>query len=444
MIRSLFFAILFLSTPSFANVNGSHLQNFNPTTNGLDFVTVQSSQTLLQSHFNFGLYFDEATNSLPFFKAAGVASNQKFSEPNDKLLSGHFNLGFGLLENWEVGLSLPVVLAQDIGNSTSLGSYDDTGLTEFRINTKYSPWRAQDMGTALIASVNFNRINNNPFSGSDPGASFNLEAVYDYKIAPQILWALNLGYRIADPGSPIADTDVTPLGDQLLYSTAISYEHLPWNTFFIAEVFGSDFTESASLPTDRKLNNLELVLAARKSFFKNIAFTGGIGTELYHGFASPDLRLFLGANWLVGPIQAAAPPPPVLVSVPKVETVYDEAPSETIILSSINFDTNKSQMTAASRDSMNGPLQSLLKNKESLRLIIVDGHTDNVGTDSFNKTLSEKRAKAVRDVLIKELNLAENQVQARGFGESQPVSTNETEEGKRKNRRVELKIYRNQ
>lgn len=428
-----------------ANVNGTHLQNFNPTTNGLDFVTVQSSKTITENHFNLGLYFDYAANSLPFFKAAGAPNNQKFSEPNDKITMAHFSIGYGIFDNWDVGLSLPVVLSQDIDNSTQLGSYNDTGLTEFRLSSKYRVWTNDTMGVAIVGSANFDRINNNPFAGSDPAPTFNIEAAFDYQISPTLLWAANVGYRFADTGGTIPNTGVTPLGDQLLYSAALSYKHTPWDTSFILELFGSDFTEtkSSSLPTDRKLNNLELLAAARRNILPKLSMVGGLSTETHHGFASPDLRIFVGANWLIGPLSDPAPAAPVIVHTPVVEKVYEDVPSEKIILSSIVFDTKKSTMTPASRASMNEPLQQLRANKESIRLIIVEGHADHIGSDSFNQTLSELRAKAVRAVLLSELSLAENQVQAHGYGETRPIADNNTEEGRRQNRRVELKIYRN-
>lgn len=443
MTRLFFFLAACFSLPAFANVNGTHLQNFNPTTNGLDFVSVPSSKTLPASHFNLGLYFDYAANSLPFFKAPGVPNTQKFSEPNDRLVTAHFNIGFGILENWDVGITMPYVLSQDVGNSTQLGSYDDTGATEVRLNTKYRVWSQDDMGVAIVGSVNFDRIKNNPFSGSDAGATWNLEAAYDYQMKPDLLWGFNIGYRFADPGNTIVDTGVTPLGDQLIYSSALSYQYAPWDTTFIGEIFGSDFTETAVVPTDRKLSNMEILFAARKTVYERISAVAGLGTQLYRGLASPDLRLFVGANWLIGPVQPISPPPQQTVVVPVVETTFEEVPSETIILSSINFDTKKAQMTPESRVSMNQPLEQLRSNIGTIRLIIVEGHADHVGKDDYNQILSEKRARAVREVLMSELQLANNQVQARGYGESRPVATNETDEGRRKNRRVELKIYRN-
>jgi outer membrane protein OmpA-like peptidoglycan-associated protein len=69
--------------------------------------------------------------------------------------------------------------------------------------------------------------------------------------------------------------------------------------------------------------------------------------------------------------------------------------------------------------------------------ITVEGHTDAVGTDEYNQSLSEHRAEAVRDYLVQQ-GIAANSVDARGFGKTQPIATNETAEGRQQNRRVEL------
>ena len=68
----------------------------------------------------------------------------------------------------------------------------------------------------------------------------------------------------------------------------------------------------------------------------------------------------------------------------------------------------------------------------------IRGHTDSVGTEEYNMQLSEDRADAVRDYLV-EQGIAADRITTRGFGESDPVATNETEKGRRLNRRIEMK-----
>lgn len=70
----------------------------------------------------------------------------------------------------------------------------------------------------------------------------------------------------------------------------------------------------------------------------------------------------------------------------------------------------------------------------------VEGHTDSVGTDAYNQRLSERRANAVRNVLVNQYGVSGNRVNAVGYGESRPVAVNSTEAGRAVNRRVEAEV----
>lgn len=74
--------------------------------------------------------------------------------------------------------------------------------------------------------------------------------------------------------------------------------------------------------------------------------------------------------------------------------------------------------------------------------IELNGYTDNIGTEAHNLRLSEKRAQAVKQYLIKEAGIDQSQISAFGRGESNPVADNKTAEGRFKNRRVEILILR--
>lgn len=71
---------------------------------------------------------------------------------------------------------------------------------------------------------------------------------------------------------------------------------------------------------------------------------------------------------------------------------------------------------------------------------VVEGHTDSIGTDAYNQRLSERRANAVRDVLVHEYGVAPDRVDSIGYGESRPVADNATAEGRAINRRVEAEV----
>ena len=101
----------------------------------------------------------------------------------------------------------------------------------------------------------------------------------------------------------------------------------------------------------------------------------------------------------------------------------------------IHFDTGKSVIKDESKPIVE-QIIVLMKDNPALSLS-VEGHTDNVGDAKSNKTLSEQRAKAVADAIVA-AGIASSRLKAVGFGQEKPVADNRTEEGRAKNRRVEL------
>jgi OOP family OmpA-OmpF porin len=71
--------------------------------------------------------------------------------------------------------------------------------------------------------------------------------------------------------------------------------------------------------------------------------------------------------------------------------------------------------------------------------ILIEGHTDAIGSEEYNLILSKKRAQAVLDFMVSQ-GVAADRLSSEGYGESRPVADNETEEGRQKNRRVDLVI----
>lgn len=110
---------------------------------------------------------------------------------------------------------------------------------------------------------------------------------------------------------------------------------------------------------------------------------------------------------------------------------------DTFIVKNLFFATNKTRILKTSEEALSELSQYLETNSElNIRII---GHTDNIGSDAANQRLSEGRANAVREALIKR-GIAPERLQAEGRGESQPIDTNDTEEGRQNNRRVEIEI----
>ena len=107
-----------------------------------------------------------------------------------------------------------------------------------------------------------------------------------------------------------------------------------------------------------------------------------------------------------------------------------------LALRNILFDTGKATLKAESSKELQLVID-VLKQDETLRLE-VQGHTDNVGQSAANLTLSQQRAAAVRDYLVKTGGIAAARLTAAGYGDTRPVAPNTTDEGRAQNRRVEI------
>lgn len=108
-----------------------------------------------------------------------------------------------------------------------------------------------------------------------------------------------------------------------------------------------------------------------------------------------------------------------------------------VIASDYLFDFDKSVIKKKYYSKLD-EIAVLIKKEPNMR-VEVQGHTDSVGTDKYNMGLSLRRANAVRNYFIKKSGIAAKRLTVVGFGESKPVATNETAEGRAQNRRVELK-----
>ena len=103
----------------------------------------------------------------------------------------------------------------------------------------------------------------------------------------------------------------------------------------------------------------------------------------------------------------------------------------------VTFDVGSYTLKPSFRETLDKVAQSLIQYPNSL--VDVYGHTDSTGSDSFNQTLSENRARTVMNYLISK-GVPAARIRSQGFGETMPVADNGTAEGRAKNRRVEIKI----
>ncbi|AKN27264.1 outer membrane protein OprF precursor [Stutzerimonas stutzeri] len=147
----------------------------------------------------------------------------------------------------------------------------------------------------------------------------------------------------------------------------------------------------------------------------------------------------VGLNFGGGARQVAAvEPTPEPAPAPIVDTEPEPAPEVVRVELDVKFDFDKSRVREESYSDIKNLADFMQQYPQTTT--VVEGHTDSVGTDQYNQRLSERRAEAVRNVLVNEYGVQGNRVNSVGYGESRPVADNSTEEGRQINRRVEAEV----
>ncbi|WP_141735586.1 OmpA family protein [Oligoflexus tunisiensis] len=432
-----------------ANITGSDLQNFNATTNGLDFVTVQSSETLGKGIFNLGLFSNYAVNTLPRYEdASGRDANV-----NDSIVAADINFGMGLTSFWDIGISIPSVIYQDVNFDGDRGQFDKNGVTEIRANSKWRLYGDRDGGIAFILGTNVNVTENNPYTGSGSGPTFNFEFAFDTTFNKIALGA-NIGYRKRSPGERVAGFPIQPLEDQYIASLAASYLFTSIDTKLIFEYYAGMPTKSTETVKSRSASAAEMLLGMKHDLTDALAFHAGAGTEAGNGTASADWRVYTGINYVFGgegekkAPQMVAPQKPKASApmIPKFVQTPEPGPAEpagegdeVFVLRGINFVFDSaSRVLPGTREILTNLGQHLKKN--AIEKVIIEGHTDSVGQEKYNYDLGLQRARVIREYLVRSEKLDPNTIEARSYGEARPVADNGNFQGRQLNRRVVFRI----
>lgn len=436
--------LIFLSlfAPLFANANicGTDYQNFNPTVNGLDFVTVQSSETLKPCLLNMGFFLNYAKDSLTYSKTLN-ADFEKGQKGKDETWAADLSVGMGLTDHWDIGFSIPAVLKQNVANDYYVSSYEETGVTEVKLYSKYNLFGDESGGLAAVVSMNKNLIENNPFTGRNAGPTWNLELAADTTFASKWATAVNLGYRWRQKGEPIPDVPFVPMGNQWTYSVAASYLVASLDTKVIGEIYGSRAAEQVDQDTDRSMNSLEGLIGLKHDSTTNMAFHFGAATQLDSSLGGPAFRVYAGANWAID-LGCEEKPAVAVVEKQTLQAPPDREVSMQVIVLPFEmlFASDSDELDTDGLAAADGALKEVFT--QGFEGLAIEGHTDSVGPEEYNMELSQRRANRVKEMLVQKYSLPAAKIQATGFGETQPIADNGNFQGRRKNRRVALKISR--
>lgn len=117
-----------------------------------------------------------------------------------------------------------------------------------------------------------------------------------------------------------------------------------------------------------------------------------------------------------------------------VNVAFDDTRAE---LSGISFRAGSAELVPSSLATLDRTIEGLKKNAKAK--VEIEGHTSSEGGEEFNQKLSEDRASSVRDYMVRK-GISKDRVTAVGYGYSRPKASNDTEEGRRQNRRIEVRV----
>lgn len=453
---------LITSFAAHANVVGAGTETFNPTTDQLDYVTVQSTKTLAPGLFNLGLFLDYASNSLPQIDTF-TTRNARFA---DDMAVFDVAVGLGLARNWDFGVSVPSIVEQTVDAPQIYGDFATRGRTDIAVNTKYRLTGNSGGGVAAIATVNFLQTEDDPFSGVNPGPILNLELAADQTWGKVFAAAANVGYRWRKAGTQFPNSPIDPLQNQIIGSLAASYFFESTDTKLIGEFFGAIPSESAGANLSRSLESFEALAALRHEFSETIGAQVGASTELAQGIASPDYRFYAGLTIQLGPvwktgreknIRSIEPSrvtfedgTPAVSSEEAIEAARSpktaremnaptSTPEEVKRVGDVLFEPGQATFTADG-EAILQPIIDDLKASEWIALTIAV-HGDSMGSSTDVMDLTQARANAIKSYFT-EKRIPQEKMKAVGYGASVPVVSNGNYQGRRYNRRVEFLIDR--
>ena len=447
--RILILSSLGMSYNLSANVVGSDHQNFNPAMSNKDFVTVFSADTIGQGNFSLGLFYNFATNTLPYFDKNGQNIDQEKSL-NNSLSTVEVGGAYGLFNWWDIGISIPYLVHQSVDEDSNnyYGYFSELGVLSFKLYNKFKVYEKKEWKLGIVNTINVNTVEDNPYTGSSTFPAIALEGVASYEKG---MWKLaaNAGYKYRQSGDVVSyennSQPIEPFENQFTYSAAAGIK-IPDSKWEVnSEIYGTYSQENLSDVSPRNASVLEGLLGARYYLPHDLSVHAGLGSELRHSISSSDFRAYAGIRWTPKfedkkPVKEEKLPEPVPVKKevvkPKVALgkakVKKTGPDAVIVADGLLFEFNSAKVNKSQASKQLVKLRKILNGPQSIDKIIVEGHTCSMGKEGYNKDLSKRRAGNISTYLKQNFNLKSNQVLPVGYGESRPIASNQTKAGRKK------------
>ncbi|MBU0507000.1 MAG: OmpA family protein [bacterium] len=404
--------------------------NFDPVVDGGDYFSVYGSQSLKAWQGNTGIIFDYAYRPLEFRSTGGTSTRQ--SVLDHSFIMNTYG-AIGLVDWLTVGVNLPS--AYNIYYTDDVNAADDSGMSMGDM-TVMAKFRAVDIdkykvGLSFMPFVTLPTGDVVRYMGNGH-VTGGLKILFDVAFHKRFSMALNAGYLMRDDVTRVYNfanlgTATIRIDDEITYGIAANFKASRYFQL-IAEAQGYTQALRDIFGTS---NTTALEAGAGMRYFigdSGFALSLGGAAGLIEGVGTPLFRGFFGVNWK-SPESRECPP---CAPDPRIKD------NKIVIWGKIFFDTAKASIKRVSFPVLDDVVD-VLKTHPEIRLVEVQGHCDWRGGDVYNMNLSQRRSESVRQYLI-DAGIDGSRLTAKGYGESQPIASNDTVEGMSQNRRVEFVI----
>jgi OmpA-OmpF porin, OOP family len=452
-----------------AQATGFALDNFQPAERGSQWFALDDVAWTGHMHAAVGVTADLGVRPL---SVHDQQANAESPLVRDQLFA-HLGASLAVSQNIRLGLSLPVALVQSGESAMLAGTMyappDQAAFGDLRLGADVR--LAGAPGSFALA------VGANLFFTTGSRAQFTGDGTV--RIAPHLLVSAaagplvvagRAGFEYHDNGASFGGVEV---GNLVTFGGAAGLRVFGGKLLVGPEIYGQTSVASASDFLAARSTPVEALLGIHAQIAVDLRASAGVGVGLTDGFGSPQARGLFGIEWTPVPSAARAtlvevtvveevapgprpvvpPSPPAIVvapPAPEPQTPVSEAQApaavpEVIVTHEkiqirdrIEFATDSDDLVSESDHVLGAVADTLLLIPEITR-IRVEGYTDGRGDRSINKSLSERRARAVVAWLVAH-GVASQRLEAAGYGPDRPIDRNDTAEGRRNNRRVEFSI----
>ncbi len=466
-------------TSRIARADGLDAERFVPAVGDNGTFGVEHPAVPAHLGWTLGLFLDFADNPL----IVGDANNNPVSRPVHTSLSTNLTFSLGLFQWAELGVALPLHIIYDGDAYTAGGSTLDAraGFGDLRLVPKVALLRRGDLAQHVLLGL---AVPVSLPTGNDTAA----RGAGGVTVTPELLFAVHLGrFGVGvDAGYRWRSHHAAgvPWGDEIVADPWLSFgltdlltvrAELPIEKEVATNVTGADFTTEVIGGLDYAVGNWDLLVGASRG--------------LSHGIGDPDLRIIAGVRYrhdegrhegfadsdhdgvLDKDDRAPDEPedqdgfedddgkpdpdndedgiPDEQDECPELagDRAHDGCPAHTYvkieqgrvyIFGKVQFRTGSAEIDKRSEPLLDQIGEALNANPDVKR-VVIEGHTDDVGGTALNQRLSQERAEAVKNALVKR-GVDGDRLTPRGFGESGPLAPNTSAAGRAKNRRVDFVI----